>query len=94
MRIESRIKLDGGSFCFQIVDVSDTTEVDGEVLAEELFYSEKYAREDTAERNAKKWLAQFQGATDAIRRKMCGYDPVRACTRPPIVLPVRRRIGP
>lgn len=91
MKVESRIIMENGQFRFQIVDTSDTLEHGEEVLAEELFYSEGYAREQTAERNASKWIERFNGATEAIRRKMCGYDPISQCGFDAKPRPILRR---
>lgn len=91
MRIESRIHVEGDLYRFEIVDMDDVVAVAEGELPESLHLSKTYAREVTAERNAEKWIDKFKSATESVRRKMCGYDPVSACRHTPRSVPVLRK---
>lgn len=93
MNPEPRILLEGGNFVFEILDKDDSTEYNGETLYESLHVSEPYAREQTAERNAAKWIKEFNSAGSRKRRKMLGYDPVSQCWPSGKLPPVLRRVG-
>lgn len=96
MRLESRVHHEGNLVRFEIVDLSDTSPIAGEDIEvhESLYLSQAYAREDTAQRNANKWIAKFKAATDAVRRKLCGYDSEADCRHTPRSVPVLRSTRP
>jgi hypothetical protein len=80
MKPEARIFTYNGQFWFDIVDTSDTITEGNDVLPELLFTSKKgYTREHSCERAADKAVAEFSKASDAGRRKICGYDPRSEC---------------
>lgn len=81
MKPTARLFVENGQFCFDIVDIDDTLEVEGELLPELLFTSTKgYTREGSAESAADRAIAGFVGASEANRRKLCGYDTEAQCS--------------
>jgi len=82
MKLEAKILLETGGFSFDIVDLDDTLKVDGQPLAESIFTSKTYAREETAERNAKQTIAKMKKMSDRQLRTFCGYDPASHCKQP------------
>ena len=82
MKLEAKILLESGGFSFDIVDLHDTVKVGDDIYPESLYTSKTYAREDTAERNASKTLAQMKKMSDRQLRTFCGYDPASHCKLP------------
>lgn len=80
MKPVARLFVDKGQFWFDVVDESDTITVGDDVLPELLFTSKKgYTREGSAESAADRAIAGFIGASEANRRKLCGYDTATQC---------------
>jgi len=91
--IEARVFLQSGSFLFDIVDTDDILIVGEEVLPELIYTSPKsYAREETAERNAAKWIKTYNESTERQRRTLRGYDPASHCKLRRVKSPARKRI--
>lgn len=92
--IESQVFEQNDEFSFDIVDLGDILEVAGMTLPGLLFTSKGYAREQTAERNAAKWIADYDKADEPKRRRLCGFDTIAQCRLPEReVRKVRRRIS-
>lgn len=94
MSLEARIFEENDEFSFDILQMDDILVVGEDTLPELLFTSKGYAREQTAERNATKWIDDYNKAGEPKRRRLRGDDTTTQCnatTRP--VPPVRRRIS-
>ncbi len=82
MKLEAKILLETGGFSFDLIDLDDTLIVDGQPVAESIFTSKTYAREETAERNAKQTIAKLKKMSDRQLRTFCGHDPASHCKQP------------
>ncbi len=82
MKLEAKILLETGGFSFDILDLDCIMNIDGQSIAESIFTSKTYAREETAERNAKQTIAKMRKMSDRQLRTFCGYDPASHCKQP------------
>ena len=82
MKLDAKILLESGGFSFDLIDLDDIVKVEGEDIAESIFTSKTYAREETAERNAKQTIAKMKKMSDRQLRTFCGYDPASHCKQP------------
>ena len=82
MKLEAKILLETGGFSFDVIDLDDIVKVGEDIIPESLYTSKTYAREETAERNAKSTLAKMKKMSDRQLRTFCGYDPASHCKQP------------
>jgi hypothetical protein len=80
-----KIHHDADGVMFEILDMADVVRD----LPESLHLSDVVVKVETAEKQGAIWIKRFQKATEAIKRKMCGYTADGTPTTP-ITTPVTK----
>ena len=79
MKLEAKTIMQNGKFGFDIIDTGDAVDYNGVTLHESIYSSDWYSNEQTSDRNSLKWISTFNGSSEAVRRKLCGYDTQSDC---------------